>query len=319
MSIETDVVILMDENVDLADQLIGGLWGAFKESIPEPQTKILIRGFNLIILGEPTQDNLGEENEEDAVFAKTESLLPGMISNILVDESITVPMQKMAIFELITNNIIETLIRLGFTLNEDEVSHERLDEMCRVVQFFYEMDSYEDLVGIADVLQSSDIDTVDRFLLAMQKYLGEEADLEVYHLLLDDVSEVTLKTISDNLLFGEISEAMPETLVLRVRGNVELIRGTLAFDHVINNGQLGGSVESFINFFGPQLAELLNDQTEENVRQYCKEMTAIYLVSEVNTPVLKEQLMEYLYTIISNHQTLNQVESFTNQLVLDHD
>lgn len=326
MLIETDEVVLLDDAEDLAESLVGGIWTEFKRGIPEPQAKILVEGFNLIILSNPPEESLLDEDpnevldgDPDAVTAVTSSLLPNMVTNLLVDESLTTSQQKMGVYALITNNIIETLLKMGFELNEDEANSDKLVPMCRILKFFYEMDSYEDLIGIADLLMSTDIDPTQRFLLAMQKYLGENEDLTEYETLLVDVSEVTLKTIADNLKLGEVSEAMPETLVNRVRANADFIRGTLAFNHVINNGQLGGPVESFIAFFGDDLNRLMEDPTEANVREYARELAGIYLISEVNTPVLKEKLLEFLYTIITDHMTLIHVETYLSQLVLDHD
>jgi len=319
MLIEKDEAILLEDDDDLAEGLIGGIWTSFKQSIPEAQAKVLVTGFNLIILGDPEQTSQDLEEIDGVLGNKTESLLPGMITNVLVDESITVAQQKMVVYELITNNIIETLVRLGFILNDDNLNHEKLQEMCEIVSFFYEMDSYEDLIGIADLLESSDIAPVDRFLMAMQKYLGEDADLTVHELLLLDVSEVTLKVIRDNLVFGEITEAMPETLIQRVRDNVETIKGTCAYDHIINNGQPGSAVDVYVSFFAPQLKPMLDAGTSESSLQYCKEMIGIFLISEVNSPRLKEELLEFLYTMINDHMVLNRVETAVNALVLKHE
>jgi len=319
MIIETEEAVLLDDDEDLASGLIGGLWDGFRDSIPEPQAKVLVRGFNLIILSDPGQQAQDFEDDDGVLGNKSESLLPQMIANVLVDESIVVSQQKMVIYELITNNIIEIMIRLGFVLNEDDLNHEKLQEMCDMISFFYDMDSYEDLIGLCGLLQSQDIPPVDRFIMAMQKYLGDDADLTVHELLLEDVSEVTLKTIADNLAFGEVTEAMPESLIQRVRGNAELIRGTMAFNHIINNAQAGNPLEAYINFFGPELGVLIDDGSTEANFQYCKEVMAIFLISEINSPRLKEDLTELLHTMINDFSVLNRFETLLNQLVLDHD
>jgi len=316
MIIETDEVVLMGENEDLAASLVGGIWLSFRESIPEPQARILIEGFNLIILSDPSQGDMDELADDDRLAGRVDSLLPGMLTQILVDDATTTPMKKMAVFELITNNIIETLTRMGFTLDDDIVNHEYLPELNKILSFFYDMQQYEDVVGIAHLLESQDIPQVNRFLLAMSKYLGDKFPLDNYELILLDVSEVTLKAIRDGLELPDDSEGIPEAVIQRIRANAELIEGTKGYEHVIMNGGVGGSVDSYMEFFKSDLAEVF--QRNDPVA-YAKELAAIYLISDLNTPVIKKAVLEFIYTVVTDHAALYSVEAFMNRLVLDND
>lgn len=316
MIIETDEVVLMGENEDLAASLVGGIWLSFRESIPEPQARILIEGFNLIILSEPGQAEMDDLTDDDRLAGRVDSLLPGMITQILVDDATTTAIKKMAVFELITNNIIETLTKMGFTLNDDEATHERLPEMNKILSFFYDMQQYEDIIGIAPLLESQDIPQVDRFLLAMTKYLGENADLDAYELLLSDVSEVTLKAIRDGLELPDDSEGVPDAIIQRIRANSQRIEGTKAYQHVILNGQIGGPLDSYMEFFKSDLAEVF--QSNDSV-QYAKELAAVYLISDLNTHAIKKAVLEFMYTVITDVTALHNVEMFMNGLVLDND
>lgn len=321
MLIETEEVVMVGENEDLAATLMGGIWLSFKDTIPVPQAKILVDAFNLILISDPAQQNyeVNPEDEDGELSDGNSSLLPNIITEILVDDQTTGPAKKLAIYELITDNIIAVLTRMGFVLNDDELTHERLPELTKLGNFFYEMDSYEDLIGLADVLDSSDIAPADRFLLVMRKYLGDEEDLGVYELLIQDVSEVTIQAIRDNLKQGDVEEGIPPSLALRIRANRTHMENTLAYTHVIHNGRVGGSVESFLNFFARQLEVYTDNPTPDNMIAYAKEITAIYLISEINTPRLILELSKFLATIVTDHLALIAVEQHIAKLVLDND
>lgn len=300
MFIETDEVVMMEAEEDLAAKLIGGIWVDFKASIPAPQAKILTDGFNLILLNVP------------------ESLLQNVITEILVDETFDTPIKKKQIYELITNNIIDVLTRLGFAINLDEVTHERVEELIHVGNFFHEMDHYEDVIGLGDILDSVDIPPVDRFLLIFQKYVGDSVSLVNYELLLQDVSEVTLKAVRDNLLTGDVEDGIPANIIKRVRANKALIEGTLAFDHVINNGRVGSPVDTLMNFFKPDLAKLLEYPSMDNQVTYGKEVMGLYLISELNNEPLREQLLSFINNdVITDHLALLAVEKMIGLLDLN--
>lgn len=320
MIIETQDAVMMNEDEDLAVNLIGGIWTDFKASIPEPQAKILTEGFNLILLGMPQgQSSEDEGDDENYDGERVDSLLPNVILGLLVDDTTHTAEKKNNVFQLITGNIIETLVKMGFTLNEDEVSQERLRELCQLVALFYDLQNYQDLIGLADVLDSADIPPKERYLMVMKKYLGENFDVDVYELMVDDVSEVTLKAIRDALLQEDTTEMPPQMIVKRVIQNKEHLDGTLAYKHIRNNGTVGGSVQSFLNFYRRELELLTDDPTPENLIQYGKEVTAIFLASELNTPVLKDKLVRYLADIVTDYQASVHIETLINRLVLTDD
>src|SRR5699024_33209 len=51
MVIEHDVAVVVEEDEDLTSIYVGGIWDEFKNLIPAPQSKLLTKGFNLIIVG----------------------------------------------------------------------------------------------------------------------------------------------------------------------------------------------------------------------------------------------------------------------------
>ena len=309
--------IIMAEEEDLAASIVGGAWIDFKQSIPEAQAKILVHAFNLILLADPGAPETGEM-DEDTIAGHPTSMLPVQINNLLVDEAVSLSNKKLYVYQMIIDNIMMLLTGIGFTLDEDYVNPEMLPYLCKIGHFFYDMQGYEDLIGIANSLESQDIDPVDRFILVLQRYLGEDTDMTNYEMLIQDVSEVTLKAIRDNLAEEDLSVGLPQALIARVKNNLEVIKDTLAYNHIRNNGQLGGSLESFLNFFAQELKPIQEDLEGENVLIYLKELIGFYLVSDINNDAIKEGLLQITYELIDNHLLLIKAESLINQLVLVH-
>lgn len=319
MIIETQDAVVMNEDEDFAVTLMGGIWSDFKDSIPEAQAKILTEGFNLILLSNPSESAQEDLSDPDFLSGRSDTLLPNVITAALVDDTTHTAEKKNAVFQLITGNIIEVLVKMGFVLNEDEVSQDRLAQLCQLVSLFYDLNNYQDLIGLADVLDSTDIPPKDRYLMVMQKYLGDNFDIDVYELMVDDVSEVTIKAIRDTLLQEDLTEAPPQMIVKRIIQNKAELNDTLVYTHVRNNGQVGGSVQSFLNFYRRELEVYTDEPTPEKLIRYGKEVTAIFLASELNTPVIKDKLMRYLADIVTDYQALIQLETFINRLVLTDD
>lgn len=323
---ESDEAILIDENQDLAEVLVGGIWLAFKQSIPDTQAKVLVDGFNLIVLNDPSK--FTEKDEMSTLEALSEgeaeeilrpdlanTILPDLITNILLDESKEISSKKIEIYNLITNNIIDGLVSLGFVLNEDEVNIERLPELIRIGNFFYDLEEYEDLIGLSDLLSSYDIPPSTRFLQLMQTYLGDNEDLSVYELLIEDVSEVTLTAIRNGLVKPDEEEVVPQPLLERIRGNYELLEGTMAKEHLTTNGQVGSTVANYLSFFTP-IPKLLDNPTDDNVLQYVKEITGVFLISEVNNARIKENIHKHLAGVLEDAFQLSKADDHLNKLVL---
>lgn len=319
MIIETQEAVLLEENEDLAAALMGGIWSDFKESIPPLQAKGLTEAFNLILLSQPldvTDPSTGMPDTEDDDFMsnRTASAVPGLISNILSDESMHIPEMKNAVYQIITGNIIEILKGMGFILDDDVASQDTLGCMCKMLSFFYDLQEYEDLIGLADLLDSQDIPPKDRYLLCMERYLGEGTDLSDYEVLIVDVSEVTLKAIRDSLKQEDLDSAPPQSLIDRVLKNRTLLESTLAFAHIRNNGQLGGSVNSFLNFNSNFLEDLLEEGTEKAQVQYGLEVIGFFLISELNSPLIKDRLIKHFSGVINDHIASLKIEKLINKL-----
>lgn len=290
MLIEREESVILEDSTFLGDLLIGGLWTTFRNAIPDEQSKILDRGFNLIML------------------ADEDSLLPSQLTGMLLDEYLDTPSKKTAIFTAITTNIIVMLEGFGIVLNEDEAGENKLTELVNMVDFFFELNDYEDLIGLKGLLESQDIPPVNRFLEAMTVFYGGDFNITEYEILLVDVSEVTIKTIKDALFSPDDTVNPPESLINRVIANKHLLEGTKAYTHVINNGQIGGSVNSFMMFFKDHLEELLDAGTENETVQYAREIIGIFLISEINDSVIVDRVTKQIYSVITDAVVMLKVD-----------
>lgn len=319
MLIQADAAILMEQDEDLALTVIGGPWGEFKKTIPEVQAKVLVEAFNLILLTDSSNPVSDQEAplDEDSVIARPSTLVPYQISNLLVDEMQEISGKKLRVYEILLESVLNLLRQLGFSINEEMVQAETLPALCKIGHFLFEVQGYQDLIGMAGILESRDIPPAERYIMCLQKYYGEDFDVDVYYEILDDVSEITLQTVLNDLSGDNLSEALPDSLIARIQANKELLDGTLAWQHIRLNGQLGGSIESFLSFFEGELAPLTQNLTGDNVLAYVKELAGFYLISDVNSPHIKERLSVNINNWIDDPVVLMKAEAFVNKLVLD--
>lgn len=319
MLIQADEAILMEPDEDLGLTVIGGPWREFKKTIPEVQAKVLVEALNLILLTDasnPTQDEQ-VPLDADSVIARPGSLVPYQIGNLLVDEMQEISERKLRVYEILLEAVINLVKQLGFSLNEEMIKAETLPAVCKIGHFLFEVQGYQDLIGMAGILQSRDIPPVERYVMCLHKYYGEDFETEVFYEILDDVSEMTLQTILNDLAGESLDATLPDSLIARVQANKNFLEGTLAWQHIRMNGQLGGTIESFLNFFQGDLAPLTVDLTGDNALAYLKELAGFYLISEVNSPIIKERLQVNIHNWVDDPLVLMQAESFINKLVLE--
>lgn len=298
MLIDVEESVDLNEEGNLADIAVGGMWITFRSAVPPLQAKILDNAFNLIMLS--------DEN----------SVLPSQIADLLSNTDIDMPVKKQAVFVMLAVNTINLLTEMGVTLNQDVTGEDKLKELSKLLDFFLSLQDYQDLIGLKSLLECMDIPPVSRLLQAMQKFWGEDADLSEYECMIDDVSEVTLKAIKDTLFSPEELSNTPDNIVNRVLVNKAFMEGTLAYDHLINNGQAGGTMPTYLNFFKPQLEELLEEDTVEANLRYAKEVLCFFLISEINDHWLKEKASQYLYTVIEDITSITKVEEMIEGVVI---
>lgn len=298
MLIDLEESVDLNEEGNLADHMVGGMWITFRSAVPSLQTKILDNAFNLIMLS--------DEN----------SVLPSQIADVLANTDLDMPVKKQAIYVLLTVNTINLLTEMGVTLNQDVVGEDKLKELTRLLDLFLSLQDYQDLIGLKSLLECMDIPPVNRLLGIMEKFWGEDADLSEFECMVEDVSEVTLKAIKDSLFCPEELTNTPDNIVNRVLANKAFIEGTKAYGHLVNNGQAGGTMPTYLNFFKDPLEELLEANTLEGNLQYAKEVLCLFLISEINDHWLKEKALQYIYTVIEDITSITKVEEMIEGVII---
>jgi len=298
MLIDVEETVNLNEEGNLADNMVGGMWITFRSAIPPLQATVLDNAFNLIIL-----------SDEDSV-------VPHQIADVLANTDLELSVKKQTVYVLLTVNIISLLTEMGISLNQDVAGEEYIKDLAKLLDFFLSLQEYEDLIGLKSLLECMDIPPVNRLLRAMEMYWGEDEDLSVFEVLLVDVSEVTLKAIKDTLFSPEEMANTPDNIVNRVMDNKAFMEGTRAYEHLINNGQAGGGMPTYLNFFKPYLEELLESGKSEDLLVFAKEVVAFYLISDINDHWLKEKATEYLYSVIEDITAITRFEQMIEGVVI---
>ncbi|ASU03619.1 hypothetical protein RISINGSUN_51 [Erwinia phage vB_EamM_RisingSun] len=286
-----------DSDETLPIHYVGDMWSEFKEYIPELHYEILTRGLNYILLTYP------------------DSLLPTQITEVFVDEQLETQAKKQVIWSLIVDNIMEILVKMGFTVSPEYVDNKHLPLYIRLVDMVYTLPGYEDTLGLSNILDSRDIDSKERFLMVMEKLNGEGFDIEPFTYIIEDVSEVLLKALSDGLKANDEEVNPPQNIIDRVIANKPLFKGTLTWDHIVNQGQLGGAVESLLNFFKCDLQRYLEEDNGDPLA-YGINIICLFLISELNDSQIKDAASKYLDEVIDDITVRMKLDKILSELQL---
>ncbi|EBV8434230.1 hypothetical protein NFI00_000096 [Salmonella enterica] len=281
---------------ELPAHYVGDMWLDFKNYIPEPHYEILTRGLNYILLTYP------------------DSLLPTQIIEVFVDEQLDVNAKKQVVWSLIVDNIMEIMTKMGLVVAPEYVDNKHLPVYIRLVDTIYTLPGYEDTLGLSNILDSMDIDPKERLLMVMEKLLGEDTDMTPFTYIIEDVSEVLLKSLSDGLKGNDEEVNPPKNIIARVIANKPLFVGTLAWDHIVGQGQLGGSVESILNFFKHDLKRLIEE--DHDMMKYGINLITLFLISELNNDQIKDQTSKYLDEVIDDITVRMKLDGVLSGLVL---
>lgn len=275
---------------------LGDTWSDFKSFIPEEHYKLLTRGLNFILITYP------------------DSLLPTQITELFVDEQVDIPQKKQIVWSLIVDNIMEILVKSGITVSSEYIENKYLYHYLMVLELIFTLPGYEDTLGLSNILDSMDNDPKDRFLLVLEKVHGEGFDSEPYQYFIEDVSEVLLKSLSSGLKKDDELENPPQNIIDRVIDNKPAFKDTLTWDHIVNHGQLGGSVESLLNFFKRDLLRIMEDAGQY---EYGRNVICLYFISELNNNKLKEAIARYLDEVVDDITVRMKLDELINSLKID--
>jgi|AGFT01.1.fsa_nt_gi hypothetical protein len=288
-------------NRELVIDHCGNVWNEFMETIPEPHVELFEEGLAIIFRAFP------------------ESLVSTQIVELVVDEQLDAGMRSMALRKIIYDNIRDIINKMGVTLNNDYLELDHLKLLCEIADFFFVAPLIEDsLSTIYPQLQATDSHPKYRFINAFTKAMRdeEEPDISELECVIDDVSEVTLNAISDSLTGQDNQDVPPDAIIKRVVGAKALLDGSLGYQHVRNGGGLGSPVETYLNFFAPELNKLLNQDTLDSFLEYGRDVISLHLISEINDDRIKETLLRYFEGRVDDLTAQIRIESMVKALNL---
>lgn len=259
-----DDVINLDTN--LAEENIGDIWTNFIESITPAHGEDYNAAYNLVAL-------LGKV-DDTTIF----------INHILIDDSISKENKSAEIRVYLINSLIDSLQIMGVGVDKDFIGPNNLKDLINVVNAFYTLHDMNDLLGIAEILQSEDFQPLDKLIEVVDR-LYLDYDVEILRDIIVSVESKTIKGILVGLnLLDEDGEHVEGYIKERVIKNKPFLKGTLGFDHVVNDGALGLDMNILFNIHVNKLAELL----ASDHAQYHRQILSLMLISSlVDTDIVK--------------------------------
>lgn len=289
MIIEKNSIDLTGVNLLVND--VGGLAQSFLNHITEANAKRLIDGYNLIKISDP------------------DTMLGSMITDILMDESVEMTLQKDTLLRLVLTNIIKLLTNASVYINKDEVDFADFDLLYNVLNLFTIIEGTEDLLGLSIILENQSVTPLERFIQTYAAVYMEEdlSVLDKLYILINDVSEVTLETLRLTLVLPELDDIIPQTLVNRIRANKPLLDRSFVGEYIRSNGTVGSTLTNLLSFFDPELTVLRNSENESKLSYYVA-LLGIIIISDVNNEVLRDVFGRYTSDTVDDVDLLMEID-----------
>ena len=298
MLLESDKFDLTDVNLLTAD--VGGMAVAFLDSITEANATRLVNGYNLIKVTDP------------------DTMLGSIVTDILVDQSVDIPLQKDTLLRLMLTNIIKLLRQASVHIDEDNVEFSDYDTIYQILDLFTIVDNIEDLMGLSIVLENQSISPKERFIqLYSTIYIEEdESVLERLHILIKDVSEVTLETLRLSLIYPKLEDIIPDKLVQRICANKDLLCKSFVGDFIRNGGNVGSTVENLLSFFSTDL-NLLRDPDYEFPLHYYVAVLGVIIISDTNNESIRSVFAKFAESTVEDVDLLMDIDKLLDGVVYE--
>lgn len=292
MIFEKNGLDLTDKSL-LTDDL-GDTWLAFAASITDFNTYTFNTSYNLISISDP------------------QSTIGGTILELLIDESTTTTEKTIAVRNVLFTNIISLVRNFGIVIDEDMLTINHLPALNTIIDLIYTLDGFEDLLSISEVLESSDMDPVDRFIRVLS-IINDLDDVSVYEHLIMSVSLFTLDTLRLSLVSYDQDVPVHVDVAKRIRGNRPFLAGTLAWSHIVNGGNIGGAYSLLINAYQKELTDIEATDPEK----FIKEVTAFAVISELESAEILEQVNKEISTTITDPKIIFKADKMISGLKLE--
>lgn len=288
--------ILDLSNVDLAAENIGETWLNFQDMCTEYAAIQFRDAYNLINITFP------------------ENFLDVEITNILIDESIETSDRIMKIRQLFIFNLISCLQEIGVVIDMEYVDPNSLKDLIYIMDSFYTFDQMDDLLGLVDILDDELIDTKERLIQVLTK-LDPSVDTENFCYLIKEVAPNVTKglMVGLNIIPDDDTEYMEPSLKRRVIANKPFLKGSLAEQHVKNDGGVGLDIEVLMNLFINELGQKLINNQEE----YLKEVLGLLIIANVTDSQLHSQYLSMVEQLGLDIKTVYKAQNLLEEVILD--
>ena len=286
--------------INLLSSDVGGMAVAFLDSITEANAKRLVDGYNLIKVTDP------------------DTMLGSMVTDILLDETVEIPLKKDTLLRLMLTNIINLLRQASVKINTDHVEFSDYDLIYQILDLFTIIDGVEDLMGLSMVLENQAVTAKERFIqLFSTVYIEEdESTLERLSILIEDVSEVTLETMRLSLIHPKIEDIIPDKLVKRIIANKDFLCQSFVGDYIRSNGNIGTTVENLLSFFASDLNRLRDPDYEFPLHYYVA-VLGIFIISDVNNESIRAEFAKFTESTVDDVELLMDIDKLLDGVIYE--
>lgn len=298
MIIENNSVDLTGVNLLVDD--VGGLALSFLNHVTEANAIRLIHGYNLIKVADP------------------DTMLGSMVTDILMDESVELTLQKDTLLRLMLTNIIKLLNGSSVFINTDEVDFPDYDLLYNTLNLFTVIEGIEDLLGLSLILENQSVPPLERFIqLYSAVYMEEDVSvLDRLYILIKDVSEVTLEALRLSLIMPALDDIIPDVLVARVKANKDLLNKSFVGDYIRSCGSIGSTLPNLLSYFKDDLDRLIDPVYEFKIHYYAA-LLGIIIISDVNNDSVLEEFSKLTKDTVEDMDLLMEIDKLVDGVVYE--
>lgn len=249
-------------NTNLGIENLGEYWEDFiARCIPEHGT-LYNESYNLIAISFP------------------DSFIDNTLTQLFIDEGLDTSELMAHVRLLFINTLCDALQMMGIYVDKDYIDMNSLEELKCILDTIYLADGLTDLIGLVDVLQSEEMETIERFIRTVRLVSPEYEfnDMESY---IKDVSPNVIRglLIGLNIIDEDDTTYVDHTVKARIKENKAFLIGTFGGSHIVNGGQAGLDIDAYMRLFTNELAMALVDN---NKQSFLSQVLSLMVISSLS-------------------------------------
>lgn len=271
--------VLYERN--LLDEHLGGVWHDFKHFLTDSNTELLEKSYNLICI----------YNEDIDLSLE--------LANIVNDDSLDIFNKQTIFMHYMISNLLMSLRESGIILDDEQLELNDLPYLIRLAVIALEIEAPNTIDDFLSILNDLDRDNKERIiLLYQQKYnIFDDWDDETYFLeknildVADDYIQGLIEIINGSINIDDDGQEIEtkerlQYIEERILKNKSIFTGSMAWEHVTNDGGLGLSIIDLSNIFRDELERL----QRTNYELYLRESFRLCLISDLTN----EDIVNYI-------------------------